>query len=162
MPIGRRMTSSKYPSTGIKSGMRSIGLNAYATIKAVNNFADSGTRLSLEAKYKMKIERFTLFAHCFMLFHILAYPHFINFSYLHSRGVPIRSYRSNHCMYFHGFSMYYSFPQEWHRTNESASPYIRISFTIPHLSQARTSICGTSPFSAAGTQASSYSFLLMP
>ncbi len=41
---GKRMTSSRYPSTGMKSGMRSIGLSAYATTKRPRAFACHGVR----------------------------------------------------------------------------------------------------------------------
>ena len=38
MPSGKRIASSRYPSTGMKSGIRSIGLRAYATTKAATTF----------------------------------------------------------------------------------------------------------------------------
>lgn len=47
IPNGIMITSSKYPRTGMKSGIKSIGLNAYATTQAVNNLAYQGTLSSL-------------------------------------------------------------------------------------------------------------------
>jgi hypothetical protein len=40
----------EYPSTGTKSGMRSIGLSAYATIAPANAFAYHDVRVSRQAK----------------------------------------------------------------------------------------------------------------
>jgi len=42
IPRGIRTRSSRYPNTGTKSGIRSIGLNAYATTQATSNFAYHG------------------------------------------------------------------------------------------------------------------------
>lgn len=47
IPIGRMMTSSKKPRIGMKSGIKSIGLNAYATTQAAKSLTNHGTRLSL-------------------------------------------------------------------------------------------------------------------
>jgi hypothetical protein len=50
IPSGTSTTSSRYPSTGTKSGMRSIGLSAYATIAPANAFAYDDVRVSRQAK----------------------------------------------------------------------------------------------------------------
>jgi len=42
IPNGIRIISSKYPKIGIKSGIKSIGLNAYATIIMDNNLTNKG------------------------------------------------------------------------------------------------------------------------
>ena len=46
-PRGTKIRSSKYPRTGMKSGIRSIGLRAYPTTQAVNTLAYHGTLGSL-------------------------------------------------------------------------------------------------------------------
>lgn len=47
---GSKMTSSKYPSKGMKSGIRSIGDNAYMTVIAANAFAMMGVSLCFNAR----------------------------------------------------------------------------------------------------------------
>ena len=49
-PSGTSTTSSRYPSTGTKSGMRSIGLSAYPTIAPANVFAYQDVRERWQAK----------------------------------------------------------------------------------------------------------------
>ena len=46
-PRGTKIRSSRYPKTGMKSGIRSIGLNAYPTTRATNALAYQGTLGSL-------------------------------------------------------------------------------------------------------------------
>ena len=48
IPAGTIIRSSICPKTGMKSGMRSIGLIAYPMIKPINAFAYQGTRGSLQ------------------------------------------------------------------------------------------------------------------
>lgn len=47
---GNIKRSSKYPRTGMKSGIRSIGLKAYPSVKRITNFGRSGVIGSLYAK----------------------------------------------------------------------------------------------------------------
>jgi hypothetical protein len=42
---GTRITSSRYPRTGIKSGIRSMGDKTYPTAMAPNSFAGNGVLL---------------------------------------------------------------------------------------------------------------------
>jgi len=41
---GTRIKSSRIPKTGIKSGIRSIGLNKYPTVIPINSLAAHGVR----------------------------------------------------------------------------------------------------------------------
>jgi hypothetical protein len=50
IPAGTIMRSSICPKTGMKSGMRSIGLMAYPMIKAISALAYQGTLGSLQAR----------------------------------------------------------------------------------------------------------------
>lgn len=45
--MGTISRSSNMPSTGIKSGIRSIGLNKYPIVMAIRSFAVKGVRVSL-------------------------------------------------------------------------------------------------------------------
>jgi len=47
MPKGTNIRSSRYPRTGMKSGIRSMGLKAYPMTQAIRSFAYQGTRGSL-------------------------------------------------------------------------------------------------------------------
>ena len=49
IPAGTMTRSSRYPTTGMKSGIKSIGLSAYATTVAASTFAYHGTRGSRAA-----------------------------------------------------------------------------------------------------------------
>jgi len=49
-PAGTIIRSSRYPITGMKSGIRSIGLNRYASTHAAKALAYHGTLGSLEAR----------------------------------------------------------------------------------------------------------------
>lgn len=60
IPKGTISKSSRYPSTGIKSGIKSIGLNAYAATPPANNFAGQGTRESRAAIQTATTSRFRL------------------------------------------------------------------------------------------------------
>ncbi len=44
---GTKIRSSTIPNTGIKSGIRSIGLNKYPTVNPISNLAVHGVRGSL-------------------------------------------------------------------------------------------------------------------
>lgn len=70
IPNGRINRSSKYPSTGIKSGIRSIGLAAYAATAKAMPFASKGVRGSRAAIYKATISRFSCHAHFLATDHI--------------------------------------------------------------------------------------------
>ena len=54
-----RTRSSRYPRTGIGSGMRSIGLSAYATTHTAAALAYHGVRGSRAATYITSASRFT-------------------------------------------------------------------------------------------------------
>ena len=60
--IGNRIMSSKYPKTGMKSGIKSIGERAYATVIPANAFASIGVSLSFNAKNIAGISVFNFFA----------------------------------------------------------------------------------------------------
>jgi hypothetical protein len=49
------MISSRNPTTGIKSGIRSMGLSKYKIAKRATNFANRGVLESRMAKYSTKI-----------------------------------------------------------------------------------------------------------
>lgn len=51
-----------YPSTGMKSGIKSIGLNAYATVKMHMAFARNGVSLWVRANQSMTASRLIRFA----------------------------------------------------------------------------------------------------
>ena len=46
MPIGTNIKSSRYPITGMKSGMRSIGLNRYPMTKPIKIFFQTANLVS--------------------------------------------------------------------------------------------------------------------
>ena len=54
---GSSNTSSKYPSTGMKSGIRSIGLSAYATTNTPRAFAYQGVRGFFPANHSVTPSR---------------------------------------------------------------------------------------------------------
>lgn len=56
------MISSKYPNTGIKSGTRSIGDNAYPTVSPATILAINGVFLSLKAIKTAGISDFSFLA----------------------------------------------------------------------------------------------------
>lgn len=51
--IGTIIKSSSSPKMGIKSGIKSIGLNKYPTVKPIKSFAIRGVRLSEYAILKI-------------------------------------------------------------------------------------------------------------
>ena len=55
IPKGSSTRSSRYPSTGTKSGIRSMGLQAYATMPATSSFAYHGVLGSRAARYRAQI-----------------------------------------------------------------------------------------------------------
>lgn len=55
MPSGTRIRSSRYPKTGMKSGIRSIGLKRYPTTPAANTFAYQGTWGCRQARYRAQV-----------------------------------------------------------------------------------------------------------
>ncbi|MGI6569223.1 MAG: hypothetical protein ACOX1E_06865 [Erysipelotrichaceae bacterium] len=52
---GNKIISSKHPDTGIKSGIKSIEDNAYATVTAAIILAKKGVSLSFNAQNKARI-----------------------------------------------------------------------------------------------------------
>ena len=64
---GKRITSSRYPRTGIKSGTRSMGDKAYATVIAANTLAYQGVFLSFKARNTAGISDFSRLALSFKL-----------------------------------------------------------------------------------------------
>ena len=65
MPSGRSRRSSRYPTTGIKSGIRSMGLSAYAATSAPQILAYIGVRQSRDARYRAMLSRLIMRAHDF-------------------------------------------------------------------------------------------------
>src|SRR5262245_53239604 len=55
IPKGSSTRSSRYPSTGTKSGIRSMGLQAYATMPTTSSFAYHGVLGSRAARYRAQI-----------------------------------------------------------------------------------------------------------
>ena len=64
---GTRIRSSKIPRTGIKSGIKSIGLNKYPTVIPINSFAVQGVRGSEYAIIKTWISDLNFFTFAFNL-----------------------------------------------------------------------------------------------
>lgn len=62
---GTIIKSSNKPRTGIKSGIRSIGLNKYPTVIAISAFAVTGVRLSLYAIIRTCASDLSFLALCF-------------------------------------------------------------------------------------------------
>ena len=58
--------SSRYPKIGMKSGMKSIGDNAYATVNTANSFAYQGVFLSFNARNTAGTSFFNCFTFSFM------------------------------------------------------------------------------------------------
>ena len=58
--------SSRYPKIGMKSGMKSIGDNAYATVNTANSFAYQGVYLSFNARNNAGTSFFNCFTFSFM------------------------------------------------------------------------------------------------
>src|SRR5689334_22586750 len=65
IPAGTITISSRYPSTGTKSGIRSMGLNAYAATAAATSLAYQGTRGSRAAIHTAMASRLIVRARCF-------------------------------------------------------------------------------------------------
>ena len=63
MPRGTNNTSSRYPSTGMKSGTRSIGESAYPATRSASAFAYQGVRGSRAARYTAWASRLMIRAH---------------------------------------------------------------------------------------------------
>jgi len=62
---GTIIKSSNNPRTGIKSGIKSIGLNKYPTVIPIRTFAVTGVRLSLYASINTCASDFNCLAFCF-------------------------------------------------------------------------------------------------
>ena len=62
---GRMIKSSKYPRIGIKSGIKSIGDNAYATVSPAIILASRGVSFFFNAKDTVAILCFNSLALCF-------------------------------------------------------------------------------------------------
>ena len=62
---GNKITSSKYPSTGMKSGTKSMGERAYATVIAADTLAYQGVSLAFSARNTAGISDYNLFARFF-------------------------------------------------------------------------------------------------
>jgi hypothetical protein len=77
IPRGTTIRSSSWPSTGTKSGIRSIGESAYAAIAAAITLGDNGVRGSRAAIHSVITSRSRVLAHAFALSSILAMPEVI-------------------------------------------------------------------------------------
>jgi hypothetical protein len=62
---GKRITSSTKPSTGTKSGIRSMGLSAYATTRRASALASHGIAGSRDANHSVTPSRVIFFSHIF-------------------------------------------------------------------------------------------------
>ena len=62
---GSRSTSSRYPSTGMKSGIRSMGDRASASVTPASSLATTGVRFHCSARYTAGMSRFREAARAF-------------------------------------------------------------------------------------------------
>lgn len=73
---GIMIKSSRYPSTGIKSGTMSIGESAYATVSAANSFAYQGVSFFPHGKKHCRyifFHFFLFFFHCVADFSVIIF-----------------------------------------------------------------------------------------
>lgn len=69
---GIMIKSSRYPSTGIKSGTMSIGESTYATVSAANSFAYQGVSF-FSWQETLPVHLFSFFFHCVADFSVIIF-----------------------------------------------------------------------------------------